>query len=113
MDELLQLIYPDATEYVDWHTLLVTLAQPYPIPSTQDLLNALNSYRAITNGDVLISRDQYDKVHNLDSIEYSVVDVLNTLKNDFCHNNFYHMHALAVLINLPPYALLYSYNLNF
>lgn len=62
MDELLQMVYPDASEYVDWHTLLVTLAQPYPIPSTQDLLNALNSYRAITNGDVLMSRDQYDKV---------------------------------------------------
>lgn len=62
MDELLQLIYPDASEYVDWHTLLVTLAQPYPIPSTDDLLNALNSYRTITNGQVLISRDQYDKV---------------------------------------------------
>lgn len=62
MDELLQMIYPDASEYVDWHTLLVTLAQPYPIPSTQDLLNALNSYRTITNGDVLMSRDQYDKV---------------------------------------------------
>ena len=62
MDELLQMIYPDASEYVDWHTLLVTLAQPYPIPSTQDLLNALNSYRTITNGDVMMSRDQYDKV---------------------------------------------------
>ena len=63
MDELLQLIYPDASQYVDWHTLLVTLAQAYPMPSTQDLLNALNSYRTITNGDALISRDQYDKVH--------------------------------------------------
>ena len=70
MDELLQMIYPDASEYVDWHTLLVTLAQPYPIPSTQDLLNALNSYRAITNGDVLMSRDQYDKVWTSYSSEW-------------------------------------------
>ena len=69
MDELLQLIYPEASEYVDWHTLLVTLAQPYPIPSTQDLLNALERYRMISNGDVLISRDQYDKVHNLNTEE--------------------------------------------
>ena len=75
MDELLQLIYPDASEYVDWHTLLVTLAQPYPIPSTRDLLNALSSYRSITNGDALISREQYDKVHNVDGIECIVVDV--------------------------------------
>ena len=68
MDELLQMIYPDASEYVDWHTLLVTLAQPYPIPLTQDLLNALNSYRTITNGDVLMRRDQYDKVYTVPHI---------------------------------------------
>ena len=70
MDELLQLVYPDAGEYVDWHTLLVTIAQPYPIPSTQDLLNALNSYRTITNGDVLISRYQYDKVCDINLLLY-------------------------------------------
>ena len=60
----MQLVYPNAGEYVDWHTLLLTVAQPYPIPSTQDLLNALNDFKSIAGSEELINREQYDKVRN-------------------------------------------------
>ena len=93
MDELLQLIYPEASEYVDWHTLLVTLAQPYPIPSTQDLLNALKSYRAIANSDTLISRDQYDKVYNLNPNKCFVDDVYKIHLNVFVTTLFFQLCA--------------------
>ena len=57
-------MYGKSIVSVDWRRLVLCLAQPYPLPTTEDLLTTLTSMRASVDDkkERLISRDAYMSV---------------------------------------------------
>ena len=64
VQQLIQLVYGKSIVSVDWRRLVLCLAQPYPLPTTEDLLTTLTSMRASVDvkKERLISRDAYMSV---------------------------------------------------
>ena len=64
VQQLVQLVYGKSIVSVDWRRLVLCLAQPYPLPTTEDLLTTLTSMRASVDDKKkrLISRDAYMSV---------------------------------------------------
>ena len=64
VQQLIQLVYGKSIVSVDWRRLVLCLAQPYPLPTTEDLLTTLTSMRASVDvkKEKLISRDAYMSV---------------------------------------------------
>ncbi|XP_019856217.1 PREDICTED: sperm flagellar protein 2-like isoform X1 [Amphimedon queenslandica] len=60
----MQCIYGRSAVSVDWRRLVLCLSQPYPLPSSQDLLTALSSMRATLDGrnNKMITREEYMSV---------------------------------------------------
>ena len=53
-------------EYVDWRRFLLLAAQPWPVPSEQDLLDALAAMRDMDQQNSgYVSRQQFDRVPTL------------------------------------------------
>ena len=53
---------PDG-ENVDWRRFLLQAAQPWPLPSQQDLLDALAAMRQMDqNGTGYVTREQFERV---------------------------------------------------
>ena len=65
VQQLMECIYGRSAVSVDWRRLVLCLSQPYPLPSSQDLLTALSSMRdTLKDGrnDKMITRQEYMSV---------------------------------------------------
>ncbi|XP_019853137.1 PREDICTED: sperm flagellar protein 2-like [Amphimedon queenslandica] len=64
VQQLMQCIYGRSAVSVDWRRLVLCLSQPYPLPSSQDLLTALSSMRSTLDGrnNKMITREEYMSV---------------------------------------------------
>ena len=99
VQQLIQLVYGKSIVSVDWHRLVLCLAQPYPLPTTEDLLTTLTSMRASVDDkkEKLISRDAYMSVQLwLDDRSEEERDT--RLKS--VRESVYHVHAHTRLYSL-------------
>ena len=49
MEQLCASLYGADSDYVDWRQFIVCAAQPWPLPSAQDLVDALRQFSSLTS----------------------------------------------------------------
>ena len=67
-----KLVYGNTTEYMDWRQFLTVVAQPWPLPTAQQLVAALQQFTAVAPAG-MVSREQYSGVRT-----WLVVDAQST-----------------------------------
>ena len=61
VESICKVLYGNTTEYVDWRRFLVVVAQPWPLPTPQQLVAALQQFTAVAPVGT-VSRQQYSRV---------------------------------------------------
>ena len=106
VQQLIQLVYGKSIVSVDWRRLVLCLAQPYPLPTTEDLLTTLTSMRASVDvkKERLISRDAYMSVQLwLDDRSEEERDTrLKSVRESVYHVNA-HTHTCMYSLYLKSY----------
>ena len=50
-------------ECVNWKSFMLSISEPYPLPTAADLKNALDNFRELDQAQVgIVGRSDYDKV---------------------------------------------------
>lgn len=59
VEQLCEVLYGGKEDYVDWRKFLVCVAQPWPIPSSQQLVEAAQRFAAVAGVEGRVTRGEY------------------------------------------------------
>ena len=59
VEQLCEVLYGGKEDYVDWWKFVVCVAQPWPIPSSQQLVEATQRFAAVAEVEGRVTRGEY------------------------------------------------------
>ena len=59
VEQLCEVLYGGKEDYVDWRKFVVCVAQPWPIPSSQQLVEATQRFAAVAEVEGRVTRGEY------------------------------------------------------
>ena len=59
VEQLCEVLYGGKEDYVDWQKFVVCVAQPWPIPSSQQLVEATQRFAAVAEVEGRVTRGEY------------------------------------------------------
>ena len=57
--QMCELLYGQDAVHVDWRKFLVCVAQPWPLPSSQQLVEAVHTFSVLGSGERVVGREEY------------------------------------------------------